>query len=121
MDKIIIKGLRVSACHGVNQSEKESPQPFIVDAVLHADLTAARESDDLNDTVNYAAAAKAIRDELLSNSYDLIERAADCIAKRLLRDFDKIAGVEIMLKKPRAPMSGDFEYVAVSVSAGRIQ
>lgn len=39
MDKIIVKGLRFYAYHGVNPEEKEKGQPFIVDITAYADLT----------------------------------------------------------------------------------
>lgn len=38
MDKIMIRGLRVFAYHGVNPEEKEKGQPFELDITLEADL-----------------------------------------------------------------------------------
>ena len=58
MDKIVIKGLRVFAYHGVNPEEKENGQTFELDITLHTDLSRAGMTDDLNDTINYASVAK---------------------------------------------------------------
>ena len=61
MDTIHIKGLRLFAYHGVNPEEKRDGQTFLLDIQLHADLSQARHSDRLDDTVNYAAVVKAVR------------------------------------------------------------
>lgn len=42
MDKIMIRGLRVFAYHGVNPEEKEKGQPFELDITLEADLRRPR-------------------------------------------------------------------------------
>ncbi len=119
MDKIIIKGLRVYAYHGVNPEEKEKGQPFIVDAVAHTELTKASMSDDLNDTVSYAQMSKVIRAVMLEAKYDLIEKVAGRIAEELLKQFGQIVEIEVTVKKPRAPMTGDFDYTAVAVTRRR--
>ena len=61
MDTIHIKGLRLFAYHGVNPEEKRDGQTFVLDLRLGADLSRARRSDRLEDTVNYAAVVKAVR------------------------------------------------------------
>lgn len=58
MDKIVIKGLRIFAYHGVNPEEKEKGQPFVLDITLYKDLSLPGATDDLNDTVNYSRVAK---------------------------------------------------------------
>ena len=79
MDKIQIKGLEIFAYHGVNPEEKENGQPFLLDITLWADLSRARRSDDLNDTVNYAAVRKTVQRVFTAEKYDLIERAAQAV------------------------------------------
>ena len=61
MDTIYIKGLEIFAYHGVNPEEKRDGQVFLLDIAMVADLTKARESDSLDDTVNYAAVRKTVQ------------------------------------------------------------
>ena len=74
MDKIMINGLRVFAYHGVNAEEKENGQHFILNITLHMPLLKPGASDNLNDTVSYAKAAKTAVRVMQEASYDLIER-----------------------------------------------
>jgi len=119
MDKIIIKGLKLFAYHGVNPEEKQNGQNFVLDAQLHVPLKAAGQSDALSDTVNYAKAVKLITAAFRVNDYDLIEKAATEVAESLLEQFPKIEQVDITLKKPEAPIKAEFEYVAVQLSRRR--
>ena len=51
MDKVILRGLEIFAYHGVNPEEKRDGQLFVLDITLFADLSQARKSDSLEDTV----------------------------------------------------------------------
>ncbi len=115
MDKIVIKGLRIFAYHGVNPEEKEKGQPFVLDLTLYKDLSLPGATDDLNDTVNYSRVAKTATRVMLAQKDDLIERAASRVAEAVLAEFP-VREVTVRLKKPRAPIAGDFEYVAVEIT-----
>ena len=115
MDKIVIKGLRIFAYHGENPEEKEKGQPFVLDLTLYKDLSLPGATDDLNDTVNYSRVAKTATRVMLAQKDDLIERAASRVAEAVLAEFP-VREVTVRLKKPRAPIAGDFEYVAVEIT-----
>lgn len=119
MDEIIIKGLKIFAYHGVNPEETENGQEFELDITLFADLEKARRTDDLEETINYAKARKVINAAMTEKPYKLIERAAEEVANRLIENFPKLLSVEVLLKKPNAPMSGVFDYVAVKIKKDR--
>ncbi len=119
MDEIYIKGLKIFAYHGVNPEETENGQEFELDITMFADLSKARESDNLDDTINYAAARKIINAAMTERPYKLIERAAEVVATALLDSIDKLLKVEVILKKPNAPMSAVFDYVAVKITKKR--
>lgn len=118
MDKIIIKGLRVYAYHGVKDAEKEKGQPFELDVTLGLDLSAAGASDDLTRTVNYSTVSKRIMAVMLAEKNDLIERAATRVAETVLAEFP-VEEVTVLLKKPRAPVPADFDYMAVEITRRR--
>ena len=115
MDKIVIKGLRIFAYHGVNPEEKEKGQPFVLDITLYKDLSLPGATYDLNDTVNYSRVSKTATRVMLAQKDDLIERAASRVAEAVLAEFP-VREVTVRLKKPRAPIAGDFEYVAVEIT-----
>lgn len=119
MDKIWIRGLRVYAYHGVKASEKEKGQPFELDVMLEADLHKPGRTDDLNDTVNYSKVARRIAAVMQAEKNDLIERAAERTAQAVLTEFPAVQAVTVRLKKPRAPIAADFEYVAVEITRTR--
>lgn len=119
MDKIIIAGLEIFAYHGVNQEEKENGQNFVLDISLFADLSKAKQSDNLADTVNYAAVRKTVEKAFLSEKYDLLERAAKVVCDAVLAEFPAVQKIAVCLKKPEAPMSAAFDYVAVEIEVER--
>lgn len=118
MDKIIIKGLKVFAFHGVNPEEKRDGQQFIFDVTLHKNLEKPCSSDCVEDTVSYAKVLKTIVRVASEKSYDLIEKVAQRVAEQILDEFD-VVQVDVVLKKPDAPMKADFDYVAVEISRKR--
>lgn len=114
-DQIIIRGLRVFAGHGVHDEEKRKGQIFVLDIVVTADLSDACRTDRVADTVSYSQVARAAAQAMQERGWDLIERAAQYVVDRLFAQFPKIGSVDITLKKPRAPVAADFEYVAVEL------
>ena len=119
MDKISIKGLKLFAYPGVNPEEKENGQNFVIDLDYYVNIARACQMDTLDDTVSYAKVVKTIRRVFTAEKYDLIERAAQVIADAVLDEFEDIFKVEVTLKKPEAPISADFDYVAVSIMRER--
>lgn len=119
MDQILIRGLRVFAFHGVNPEEKQDGQLFIVDLTAMLDLQRACGSDRLEETVSYAKMIKTIRRVLQDGKNDLLEFTAQQIVDAVLEEYPMIQQVQIVLKKPDAPIQADFDYVAVELTRGR--
>ncbi len=119
MDKITIKNLKLFAYHGVNPEEKENGQNFFIDLDYYLDLETPCESDNVEDTVSYAKAVKIIRKVFTEKSYDLIEKAAQVVCDVLFEEFSQIKKIEITLKKPEAPVSAEFDYMAVNLTRER--
>ena len=113
METIRIKGLEIFAYHGVNPEEKENGQKFILDIAMQADISRAAQTDDLNETVNYAAVRKT------AQKYDLIERAAQVVCDAILENYPKVQSVTVELKKPEAPINAVFDYVSVEMTRSR--
>lgn len=117
-DRIVLTGLRAKGFHGVFDFEKQHGQEFVVDVVLFGDLQAAGASDDLGDTVSYAAVADVAIAVLTGPSCDLIEAVATRIADGCLA----LAGVQqvsVTVHKPSAPIPHTFADVSVQIERRR--
>ena len=119
MDKIIIKGLKLFAYHGVNPEEKTDGQNFILDITAVIDASVAKKTDKVDDTVSYAKIIKLTRAVFTEKSYDLIETVAYKVGVELIKVFSELESVTVLLKKPEAPIKADFDYVGVEISVNR--
>ncbi len=119
MDKIIVKGLRVFAYHGVNPEETEFGQNFELDITAGVNIDAACHTDNINETVSYAAIIKTVKKVMLEKNCNLLEHAAQRVADTLFAEFGQIESLTITLRKPEAPMKADFGYVAVEIERVR--
>ncbi|MDD4816460.1 MAG: dihydroneopterin aldolase [Victivallaceae bacterium] len=99
MDKIILRGLEVSTVIGTAESERLAPRMLLLDIELSANLEAAGKSDDLRNTVDYAALAAAIRTLGTENRFFLIERFANEAARLCLAASPLVAGVTVRVEK----------------------
>ena len=115
-NKILIRGLEVTACHGVFAEEKTNPQTFIFDADLYTDFYAAAKGDDLNGTVNYAKACDILVKIATRKSYNLIETLAYDGVYALF-DGLNIKKISFTVYKPQAPITHKFKTVGVTVTA----
>lgn len=117
-DRITLRGMRFMGRHGVSPEERAEPQPFEVDLVLRLDLSRAAASDDLADTVDYAAAFTIARRIVEGRSFQLLEALAGAIADAVLAAL-RVEEVEVRVRKPKAPLPGAFETVEVRLRRHR--
>ncbi len=101
--------------HGVLPQERELGQQFVVDVELQLDLRMAGESDDPNKTVSYADVYDVVRRVVTGSPKKLIETVAEQIAAILLQQFN-VQQVLVRVKKPAAPVPGQFSYMAVEIA-----
>jgi dihydroneopterin aldolase len=115
LDKIIMQGMRFYGYHGVLDKEKLMGQEFVVDCEMLTNFKRAAEKDDINLTINYAVIYENVKKIVENEKYDLIETVAERIAQCIL-DNKRIDEVIIRVKKPQAPISGEFKHMAVEIS-----
>ena len=111
---IFLNGLRFHAFHGVMPQERLTGNDYRVDLKIDFPLEKAVDSDDVNDTLNYATVYTAVKEEMDVPS-QLIERVAYRIADRLFRTFKAINEVEIKVEKCNPPMGADCEGAGVEL------
>ena len=118
-DTITLTGITAIGHHGVFEHEKRDGQPFIVDAVLHTDISGAAATDDLAQTSDYGAVAEAIAELIRGEAFDLIETLTERIALRILADFPRVAAVDVTVHKPKAPIQVPFGDVSITMHRAR--
>lgn len=113
--QIILRNMHFIAYHGVLPQESVIGNEYVVNLTLSVDIHKAMQTDDLNDTINYAEVYETVKAEMLQTS-KLIEHVAGRIAHRLLDDFPPIKSVEILLEKLNPPMGADIHSAAVHLT-----
>lgn len=112
---IELNGMAFHANHGVFDFEKADGGDFMVDFSAEADITKAVASDDLVDTVDYAAVYEIIRREMDIPS-NLLEHVAARIAAAVKEAFPQLLSVTVKISKLNPPLPGQVESSSVIVT-----
>jgi dihydroneopterin aldolase len=111
-DAIVVTGIRADGHHGLAATgERDNAQPWVVDVELRRDLRGI--ADDLSATVDYTLIAKAAREVIEKESFELVETLANAIAARILQ-FGADS-VRVKLAKPRSAALVGVDEIAVTV------
>ena len=97
--KLELNGIDVDCIIGERPDERTKTQRLRVDIVLTIGDTAA-ETDELADTVDYAALTEGIRAALVAAKCKMIERAAKVVCDLCLKD------AKVLAAKVRVTKSG---------------
>lgn len=119
LNAVLIRGLEISACHGVHDFEKVIKKPFVFDADVYVDFFNGAKNDDLQGTVSYSSVCNLLYEIATKNSFNLIEKLAYECAFSLLETFPEIKGVKITVYKPEAPIKHKFSTVGVTAEFSR--
>ena len=101
MDRIFLTALSAEAIIGIYDWEREVRQRLEIDLEMWVDLTAAAQSDSIDDTLNYKLVAKRVLAFVQESRYRLVEALAGEIARILLAEFP-VARVRVTVHKPGA-------------------
>lgn len=116
MDKIYINNLEFIGFHGVFPEEKKLGQKFLVSLELTVDTREAGKTGDLTKSVHYGLVAQDVEKLFLEKSIDLIETCAENIAEMVLKKYELVKEIKVVVKKPWAPLQMHFENVAVEIT-----
>ena len=87
MDIIFIDGLRVDTLIGIYPREKAMPQAVELDLQIGHSTASAGASDDIRDTINYAAVVARLQQDLGEQHFNLLEALAEHVATLILEEF----------------------------------
>lgn len=93
-------------------------QRFEVDVEIMLDLAPAGREDDLSKTINYAEVYAVVENVLTGPPLQLIEAVAERVARDILGSFP-VQRVMVRVKKPGAPVPGNFDFMAAEIERGR--
>ena len=102
MDRIFIKDLLVRGIVGIKPDERANRQDILVNATFWADTRPAALSDQIEDTVNYRSAAKAMIADIESEGPQLVEKLAADLVRICFESDPRIQAVELSVEKPGA-------------------
>lgn len=119
MDKIIMKNMCFHAYHGVYAFEQLEGQKFHIDVEMFLDLRKPGISDKLEDTVDYSRVYSTVKSITQDNKYQLVEKLANVICSELLFQYTQLEQVKVCVRKPDAPIDGEFDWVGVEVTRNR--
>jgi 7,8-dihydroneopterin aldolase/epimerase/oxygenase len=99
VERISITGIRARGRHGAVPGERDRAQPFDIDVRIEMDLEAARRSDDLADTLDYARLHERLVGVVANTSFALLERLADELLN-VVFDDPRVVRAELAIAKP---------------------
>ena len=100
MDRINIHQLKTETLIGVYPEERNNPQTLLWDIELEIDSNPGKQSDNLQDTLDYASVCRAIIDFAKQTRYQLLETLAEKTADLLLFKFKLVRCKITIHKKP---------------------
>ena len=111
---IRIEKLRLRAFHGVLPQERTVGGDFVVTLRVGYPFGQAMDTDDVADTLDYAAVYRLVLREMAQPS-QLLEHVAGRIVKALLHDFPLITSIDLWLAKLCPPMGADCQGAGVEL------
>jgi len=116
---IYLEDVSFYAYHGVAPQEWVIGNNYIINLRLSVNLRDAIESDNVDDTVNYASVYQVLAEEMAVPS-NLLEHVCGRIVERLFRDFNTINDIQIKLSKRNPPMGADIAAASVEINCSRL-
>lgn len=105
VDIVFIRGLRLEACIGIHDWEKQQRRPLVLDLELGCDVARAAASDHIADALDYEAVTRRLSALVEANDAELVETLAERCASLLREEFG-VPWLRLRLNKPDAVGAG---------------
>lgn len=115
---IFLKDIHCYAYHGVAPQENLIGNEYTVNLKLKVDITKASQTDEVEDTVNYAEVHNMVKTEMAIPS-KLLEHVGGRIVQKLFDKFPSIEEVELRLSKRNPPMGADIDAAGIELNCTR--
>ena len=97
--RLAVEGISLLARHGVFEAEKRTPQSFLVDVEIEADIERALVSDQLEDTVDHGTVVQIVQEVSQGRQFHLIESFAHAICCTILDRLPRVQGTYVTVRK----------------------
>ncbi|MDO9138109.1 MAG: dihydroneopterin aldolase [Lutibacter sp.] len=114
MGVIKLKNIRVYAYHGCLLEEGKIGSDYRVDVLVHADLSASAQTDNLTDTVDYVHLNKIVKQEMAIRS-KLLETVVKRILDRIFLEIPLVEEAVVAVSKINPPIGGNVAMVTVEM------
>jgi 7,8-dihydroneopterin aldolase/epimerase/oxygenase len=114
MDRILLSGITCLAKVGVSDLERQLGCPCEIDLEIGFDLAKSARSDQLEDTLDYAALHRDVVRLAEECHFTLLERLAEEMT-RLVLSRAGVKDVRLRLKKTGIPGMGGLKHAAVQI------
>lgn len=111
---IFIKKARFYAYHGVMPQEQQVGAYFLVSLRIGYDVSKAMQTDNVDDTLNYATIYQSVKKEMEKPSA-LLEHVAGRIVNTILQQFPTVKSIDLSLTKQNPPMEAECEGAGVEL------
>ena len=111
---ISLRNVRFHAFHGVMPQERKVGADFLVNLRVGYPLEQAMQSDEVSDTLNYAALYEVVKTEMMQPS-NLLEHVAGRIADAVVKCFPQVTSIDLDLTKQNPPMGADCDGAGVEI------
>lgn len=111
---IEISGLSLYTRHGVSEAERELGQRLLIDVSFVLDECDATNTDQLEDTIDYAEVCEQVALAAQGRSYKTLERLCTAVAERLSERYGA-DGIRVKATKPEPPIPLPVDEVSVEV------
>ena len=119
IDKMRLTRMQFYGYHGVFPEENKLGQRYYVDLELSLDLSKAGQTDDLEQTVNYAEVYERVKRIVEGKTFRLIEALAENVASDVLHQYTNVNDVTVRVVKPHPPFDIQFDGVTVEINRKR--
>ena len=103
---ITLQDVHFHAFHGVMPQEKRVGGDFLLNLRVGYSLSAAMESDRLEDTISYAALFELVAGEMRIPS-KLLEHVAGRMAHAIMSAYPAVSSIDLEIVKQNPPMGAD--------------
>ena len=111
---ICLRNVRCFAFHGVMPQERQVGGYYLVTLRVGYPLEKAMQSDEVSDTLNYAALYDLLMKEMAQPS-NLLEHVAQRIAMAIETDYPLVTSIDLEVTKQNPPMGADCEGAGVEI------
>ncbi len=111
---IELQDVRFHAFHGVMPQEGRVGADFLVSVRVGIAFEKAMQSDDVEDTLNYAELYQLVQREMAVPS-KLLEHVAGRIVKAIVKAFPDVTSIDLKLTKLNPPMGADCAGASVEI------